>query len=262
MDTSRRITVAATALAATAVLIAAYALGQSGAHATSATVTPAPSPTSGPSSAAPAISVAGLGKVSGTPDILSLSLGVEVRAANVSAAMDSASKSMRDVLAALKSSGVADADLQTAGVSVQGNYRYDNDGTSHINGYVATQQLTAKLRSVSKAGAVIAAAVAAGGDAIRLNGLSLSLDNDSALLSQARERAFAEARSKAEQYAKLAGVSLGTVISINESVLAGNQPYYGKSAMDFAASAGPASAPIQAGSQDVAVTVAVVYAIG
>ncbi|MCU1675675.1 MAG: 26 kDa periplasmic immunogenic protein [Frankiales bacterium] len=260
MDTNRRITVGATAFAAAAVLVAAYALGQSGAHAAPAVV--------GPSSVAPdnprtpAITVSGIGKVSGTPDVLSLSLGVETREPDVSSAMDTASTAMRDVIAALRAAGVAEADLQTTSVSVQGNYRYDNNGTSHIDGYIATQQLTAKLRAAAKAGPVIGAAVAAGGDAIRLNGLSLSLDDDSALLAQARERAFAEARTKAEHYARLAGVPLGTVIAIDDAVVSGNDPVYGRQAMDYALAAGKASAPIQLGSQDVAVTVSVVYSIG
>jgi uncharacterized protein YggE len=262
MDTTRRITLAATALAAAAALVAVYSLGQSGAHATTlAVASPSPTMTSVPGSAAPpSITVAGLGKVSGTPDVLSLSLGVEVRAADVSAAMDKSNASMRAVLAALEAVGVKAADLQTTNVSVQGNYRYDNDGTSHINGYVATQQLTAKLRDVAKAGAVIGAAVKAGGDDIRLNGLSLSLDDDSALLTQARERAFAEAKTKAEQYARLAGVQLGPVLTINDSVVSGGQPMYPQP-LAFAA-ADRAGAPIQAGTQDVSVSVAVVFAIG
>ncbi len=265
MDTTRRITVAATACAAAAVLVATYALGQSGAAAAPA-ATPSPTlaamaaPGTTPS-ITPSITVAGLGKVSGTPDVLSLSLGVEVRGDEVGTAMDKASASMRGVLAALKSAGVADADLQTAAVSVQGNYSYDNAGTSHIHGYIASQQLTAKLRDVSKAGSVIGVAVRAGGDDIRLGGLSLSLDDDSALLTQARERAFTEAKAKAQHYAQLAGVPLGAVLTINDSVVSGDQPMYRQS-MAFAAVPSAASAPIQVGTQDVSVSVSVVFAIG
>ena len=267
MDTHRSTTFGATAAAVTAVLIAVYALGQSGAHPSPAYAPVASSSTPAAVSSdgkMPSITVAGLGKISGAPDMLSLSIGVETHAPDVNTAMNGASKAMRAVIAALRKAGVSDADLQTAGVSVQGNYVYENKSAPRLVGYVATQQLTAKLRSVAKAGATISAAVAAGGNAVRLNGVSLSLDDDSALLVTARDRAFQQAKAKAQQYAQLAGVTLGAVVSIDDSVVGGNQPYYGRQAIQFASAAGASfdAAPIQGGSQEVAVSVSVVYAIG
>ena len=265
MDTPRRTTTTATAIAAAALLTAVYALGQSGSHPSAGLAPVATYAVASPAATGamqPTITVSGLGKISGAPDMLALALGVHVRAADVGLAMTGASKSMRTVIAALRQAGVADADLQTAGVSVQPNYIYANKSGPKLAGYIADQQLNAKIRNVSKAGAIIGAAIAAGGNTVRLNGVSLSLDNDSALLSKARDRAFMEAKSKAQQYAALAGVTLGQVVSIDDSVVAGNQPFYGRAALSFAADASAAAAPIQVGTQDVAVTVSVVYGIG
>ena len=264
MDTPRRTATSVTALAGAALLVAVYAAGQAGSR-PAAAIAPVDtyavtSPALG--EAKPTITVSGLGKISGAPDMLSLSLGVQVHSGNVTQAMAGASKAMRTVIAALRTAGVAEVDLQTAGVSVQADYAYENKAAPKLTGYLAEQQLTAKIRNVSKAGDIIGAAVNAGGNAVRLNGVSLNLDNDSALLTKARDRAFAEAKAKAQQYAQLAGVALGTVVSIDEPVVTGNQPIYGRAALQFAADASAATAPIQVGSQDVAVSVSVVYAIG
>jgi uncharacterized protein YggE len=260
MDITRRTTFGSAAFAGVAALLAAYALGQSGAHAVPSSVSPTAATVAAAGDRAPAITVSGTGTVEGTPDVLSLSLGVEVRRPQAAAAMDGASAAMRHVIAALRAHGIATADLQTTGISVQGDYSYDGKGQSRIKGYVAAQQLTAKIRTVGAAGAVIQAAIGAGGDAIRLNGLSFSLSDDSALMVRARDKAFAQARAKAVQYAQLAGVTLGGVQSVSDAVV-GSQPVYARSAFGVP-TAGAASAPVQAGSEEVAVTVIVSFAIG
>lgn len=203
------------------------------------------------------ISVGGVGKIAGTPDTLDLQLQVESRGGDVSKALDNASAALRRVSASLKSRGVVDADIQTSGLGVQANYNYDK-GKQTLIDYVATESLSVKLRVLSKAGAAISAAVTAGGNEVRINGASLDLAGNSALVQQARAAAFADAKAKAEQYAKLAGRALVAVSTITENV-SDSPPVpvmEGRPTADAAK-----SVPIEPGSQEVSVNVEVVWSI-
>jgi hypothetical protein len=105
------------------------------------------------------------------------------------------------------------------------------------------QQLSVKLRDLARAGAVISQAADAGGDATRIRGLSFDIEDDSALLAQARRKAFDEAKA-AELYAQASGRGLGRVVSINESVAA---PDAGRQASAAAAAAVAKPVPILPG---------------
>jgi uncharacterized protein len=201
----------------------------------------------------PGITVTGTGTVSGTPDTLVVSLSVTANGSSVSAAFSTANSTMGAVQRALKGKGVASADLQTSNVSVQ--QRYDNKGNT--DGYTVTEGLTVTVHDIAKASDDIAAAVAAGRNLLRIDGVSLDLKDTGSLVSKARDDAFAEARTKAEQYAHAAGRSLGAVVSIQEVAQTPQPVYYG----GYAAASMPAAlrAPIQAGSQDVAVQVTVTF---
>jgi Uncharacterized conserved protein len=119
-----------------------------------------------------------------------------------------------------------------------------------------SESISAKLRNLGRAGDAIGQAVGAGGNAVRVNGISLDLEDTGALVSSARDRAYADARAKAEQYAKAAGRSLGDVMSITEDVSTPSPIAVPYAAGDSAKSA---SVPIQPGSQDVDVSVTVVF---
>jgi uncharacterized protein len=119
-----------------------------------------------------------------------------------------------------------------------------------------SESVSAKLRDLGRAADAISKAVGAGGDAVRVNGISLDLADTGALVSKARDTAFADAKTKAGQYARAAGRSLGDVVSIAESV-ATPVPI----PVPSAAMAKQADVPIQPGSQEVSVTVTVVFAM-
>lgn len=215
-----------------------------------------------PSGAAQAdtASVAGVGRIAGTPDTLQLQLAVESHGADVSKALGAAGASLTKVSESLKAHSVATADLKTSGLDVRPNYRYDNKGTPTLIDYIATESLTVKLRNIDKAGEAISAAVAAGGNDARLNGVSLDLEGNADLVKEARGSAFADAKAKAEQYAKLAGRELGAVVSVTEnSQDSPPVPMYAASAAP--AMDGARSVPIERGSQEVAVSVQVVWAL-
>lgn len=204
-----------------------------------------------PDRAREGVLVSGVGQVSGAPDVLRLELGAEARKPTVDAALADASAAMAHVRDALLAGGVAKADLQTTGVDISPTY--DPKGRS-ITGYVVTQRLSAKVRNLDSAGALITKAVAAGGDATRLNGVSFALDDDDALLAKARRAAFDAAEAKAQLYADAAGRGLGAVVSVNETVAA---PPVGYDAGYAQAASAPMPVPLERGQQQVSVTVTV-----
>ncbi len=199
--------------------------------------------------------VNGQGTVNAVPDVAVLTMGVEVEAATVEQARAQAAASMNAVIAALKANGVAESDIQTQYFSIYTVRNY-NDGKQEIIGYRVTNTVTASVREVDETGAVIDAAVAAGGDDIRVNSFYFTIDDIFAYQDEAREAAVADAKAKAQQLAELVGVSLGRVTYISES--GGSIPpiYY-----DSRATEDGAATPISLGELEVNVSVQVVYSI-
>jgi uncharacterized protein YggE len=213
-------------------------------------------PSASASPAAGGVTVTGTGNATGTPDEIRLSLEVDTQAASVSAALDAANQDMNRVRDVLRAHGVAPADLQTSGLSAQPSYGQQGN----INGYQVTESLTATLHDLSQAGATIGAATGAGGNAVRIDGVSLDLSDRSALLSTARANAVADAKVKASQYASAAGVTLGPVRSISE-MSDDSGPIPLPAAM-FSVASARSAVPIAAGTQRVSVSVTVTYALG
>ncbi|MHB1473477.1 MAG: SIMPL domain-containing protein [Dermatophilaceae bacterium] len=249
-------------------LIAVYVLGAArsgGAPAAASAFTNTSNTSSTRPSAAlavgsPGIIVGGRAKVAGTPDTLRLDLSVVATASSVSEALASANRSAAAVQKSLLDSFVQKKDLQTSGLNIAPEYDYSNNAAPRLKGYQVSESISARLRDLGRAGDAIGKAVDAGGNAVRVNGISLDLEDTGALVSSARDKAFADAKAKAEQYAKAAGRSLGAVISISEDVTTPSpipMPYAaaGTTAKDLA------SVPIQPGSQDVSVSVTVVFAM-
>ncbi len=239
-------------------VVAAYLVGDS--HAGAAPPAPAPivqtAATAGVDPASTGITVTGTGTATGTPDALLLDIGVQVDRSDVGRALADASSALSNVRAALTAHGVADADLQTAGLSIQPDYQ---NGSSTPTGYSVSATLTAKLRNLSGAGAAITTAAAAGGDATRIDGVSFDLQDDSSLLASARSAAFADAKARAVQYAAAAHRTLGPVIRITESAPA-TTPIYSGAASGSAPARGP-SVPIDPGTSQLSASVMVVFAL-
>jgi len=231
-----------------------YALGSTQAHGSTQSVVPVTvaATTAGGSSAG--ITVVGTGSATGTPDELQLSLQVSTQASSASAALDQANSSMNTVRDTLRAHGVADADMQTTGLSVQAMY----DNQQAITGYQVNEGLTANLKDMAKAGATITAVSSAAGNTVRIDNVSLNLsDSGSSLMGSARAAAMNDAKARATQYATAAGRSLGPVLSISEQTAPTQLPY-SNVASGAASSAAPV--PISPGTQQVSVTVTVTYA--
>lgn len=167
--------------------------------------------------------VSGNGTLTVAPDLALLNIGVETRAANVSEANDQASMAMDAVTKALKARGVKDEDIQTRGFSVHPRYDYieeEKDGVRSsrevLVGYRVRNNATVKLRDLDTIGEVIDEVVEAGGDNVRISDIDFTLEDPKPKMSELREMAVADAKSKAEHLAELSDVTLGRVIYISE----------------------------------------------
>jgi uncharacterized protein len=158
------------------------------------------------------ISVTGEGSTRAANDTARVGFGVEARGATRPVALRRSSARLREVLAALRRLGVADPDLRTRGVRV--DRRRDRRGR-RLPGYIARGGVTATVRDVSRTGAIVDAAVAAG--AASVSGPRFFIDDPNAALHRALVAAFRDARTKAAALAAEAGLTLGQTISIRES---------------------------------------------
>jgi uncharacterized protein YggE len=202
--------------------------------------------------------VSGTGEVTVTPDVAILTLGVQAQETTVKAAQSEASSAMNAVVDALKTNGVADKDIQTQWYSISPVTKWDDKTNEQITtGYSVTNTVTAKIRDITKAGTIIDAVTDAGGNLTRINGITFTVNDQTAYNTQAREKAMQDAAAKAQQLASLAGVTLGKAIYISESGSYIPQPYALK---DYAAGAS-ANTPISPGELDITLTVQVRYAI-
>ncbi|MBI4770355.1 MAG: SIMPL domain-containing protein [Chloroflexi bacterium] len=202
------------------------------------------------------LNVTGEGSAQVPPDLAVASIGVHVQKAEAGAAVEENNRRSNAVAAAIKGLGVADADLQTLNFSIFARDQYDRDGspTGEVL-YVTDNTVTVTVRDLSKLGAVLDAAVQAGANSIF--GVSYAVEDQSAAAAQAREKALADARARAEQLAAGAGVTLGRVLNAGESLMGGPvySPFTGGKAADYS------GVPTAAGNLSVQVQVYVTYEI-
>ena len=204
------------------------------------------------------ISVTGTGEVRAEPDIATVSTGVEVRAQSVAEARARAADAANAVVAALLAEGVEEGDIRTVDFYIYPEYDY-RDETPRVSGYTVSNTVQVTVRDVDRVGELIDAVAAAGGDAVRFNGISFAREDPGALAREARELAIADARAKAEQLAELTGVSLGSVVSVAETSWAA--PLVGPSPGAEFAVEDSAATSIQPGTSAVTVSVQAAWAI-
>ena len=165
------------------------------------------------------------GQASGTPDLLTISLGVETSAPDAASALSSNNQEAGSLIAKLKSDGVAAADLQTTELRISPTYTQGTPSQPpQIDGYTVDDEVVAKLRQLGDAGQVIDDAANAAGNDIRLDSIAYSIDDDSALLTAARADAVREAAVRAHAMADAAGVSVGAVQTITDLSQPGVEP--------------------------------------
>jgi uncharacterized protein YggE len=199
------------------------------------------------------ISVSGEAQVSVPPDLAQIDAGVSTEAKTAREASEANNAAMGRVLLALKGAGIEEQDYQTSRLSLQPQYAPNRSGPNAVVGYRAANRVTIKLRDVTKVAGTIDILVGAGAN--ELGGINFMVSSASKLLDDAREQAIADARRKAEIYARAAGVTLGSPVSISEEGAPGPMPFR-KMAAGMAA-----SAPVAQGEETLQVTVSVVWAI-
>jgi uncharacterized protein len=199
------------------------------------------------------ISVTGEATVSAAPDLAQIDGGVTTEAKTAREASDANNAAMGKVLLALKGAGLEEKDFQTSRLSLQPQSAPNRPGPPTIVGYRASNRVTVRLRDVTKLANVIDTMVNAGANDI--GGINFTVSEPSKLLDEAREQAVADARRKAEIYAKATGVTLGAPVSISEAGGPGPIPYR-RLAVGMAA-----ATPVAQGEETLQVTVSVSWAI-
>lgn len=201
------------------------------------------------------IVVVGEGRVTVAPDYAQIASGVSTRGKTVKEASDANSKTMAAIIKALLESGVTQNDVQTSRFSVQPVYVPPAPNTEpKLAGYSVSNQLRAKIRQIDKLGEILDRLIAAG--ATDVGNIAFLVSDPSKALDQAREAAIADARRKAEVYARAAGIRLGQVEWITEASGFGPVPLRGQGA-----SAARAAVPIATGDDTLEVTVTVGFTI-
>ena len=160
------------------------------------------------------ITVSGEATVAVAPDMAVIRIGVTSQGKTAHEASNTNAKQMTKVLAAIKGTGVADSDVQTSRLSLQPQYDPNKSGTARLLGFQVTNQVTIKIRDTGKMPVILDTAISAGAN--EMSGIEFVVSEQSKLLDQARDDAIADARRKAELYAKAAGAKLGKVMAISE----------------------------------------------
>jgi uncharacterized protein YggE len=203
----------------------------------------------GSSPSSRSVTVTGTGSVDAVPNRAGLVVGVSSDAATARAALAANAEKAARVIGALRSAGVAKADLQTADVSV--SPRWNDQGKQ--DGFTAHSSVQVKVRAIGRAGSILDAAVAAG--ATETSGPSLDRSDREGLYRSALKAAFADARAKAATLAGEAGSSLGRVLRIEESS-APSQPF-----PMYAQTLEKAPTPVEPGTQKVQATISVTFSL-
>jgi uncharacterized protein YggE len=199
------------------------------------------------------ISMSGHGEAKATPDLVTVNAGVTTSAATAAAALSANTARMKQVFAALEKMGVPQKNIQTMNFSVSPQYSnpQGNEGP-RLTGYQVNNQVRLRLDDVAGLGKALDALVAAGAN--HMNGIDFAIQDPAPLLAKARADAIADARLRAETYARAAGVTLGPILSISEGG-EGPRPMYRMMAM------APAPVPVAAGEETISADVAVVWEI-
>jgi uncharacterized protein YggE len=216
----------------------------------------------GPSAAAPVsatdpathtITVSAAGKVTVVPDVARVTLGVTITKSTVKDARATAAGAMTKIIASVKKLGVADADIQTVGLSLYP--QYGTGSRPKIVGYTISNQLQITIRDLDTTGDIVDAATASG--ATDVNGISFELADPAKAMNDARASAVTAAQASAQAMATAGHVTLGSVVSISDTNPA-TPVYY---AAPRAAALDSLATPIQVGTQDISVQLTVVFEI-
>ncbi len=205
------------------------------------------------------ITITADGKATAAPDTAQISVSVVTDGATADDVQQKNAKTANNVIDYLKSNGVESKDIKTMQYNLYPRYDYYN-GKQTLAGFSLTQTMDIKIRDLKKVGEIITGTVARGAN--QISSVNYFIDDPETFKAQARAQAFDKARAKAKEVAKLAGVRLGDIVTFSESVNGYPIPMYEKAYSSVGGYGGGGITPdTQAGSQDVVISVSVVFEI-
>lgn len=161
------------------------------------------------------LDISATGEVSRVPDVAIISTGVVTRAATATAAIQQNANQMDRVRAALKRAGIADKDIQTSSLSLNPDYNYQQNQPPKLTGYQASNTLSVRFRNIADTGKILDALVSEGAN--QISGPNLTIDKPEAALDEARVKAIAAGRARADTYARALGMRVVRLLSVSES---------------------------------------------
>lgn len=205
------------------------------------------------------ITISGQGKVFSAPDIGIISLGVVSDAKTVAAAQKDNVTKMNKITQAMKDLGVEEKDLKTTNYSIYPRYQYNPRlGRSDIIGYEVSQTLEVKIRNLDKVGDIISKGAELGAN--QTDSLSFTFDDPEKLNQEARTKAVANAKEKADALASVLGVKMVRIVSFSESSYMPQTAYYAERSLGIGGGGGDAP-DIQTGENEVTSNVTITYEI-
>jgi uncharacterized protein YggE len=195
----------------------ALALGATGAP---MALAQAPTPAADSVFHATTLNLAASGETKVAPDMATISLGVQVEAPTAAEAMQQNAARMNAVVAALRKGGIAAKDIQTSGLNLNAQYRYEENKPPVLTGYQASNLVTVTVHDLTRLGQAVDATVAAGAN--QIHGVSFGLDDRDAAENAAREAAVRDLKAKADLYARATGYRVARLVSLSEGT-----PSYG-----------------------------------
>ena len=201
------------------------------------------------------LDISATGSVSRVPDLAIISAGVVTKSTTASGAIADNATRMERVRAALKRAGIADRDIQTSSINLNPDYRYENNQPPVLTGYQASNNVSVKFRDIRNSGKILDALVAQGAN--QINGPSLTIDKPETAYDEARTKALAAGKARAELYARSLGLRVVRLLSVSEGGGVGRPPmpmYRAESSM-----AADAKTSIEPGSQDLEITLAMSF---
>lgn len=194
------------------------------------------------------------------PDVATISAGVVTQAADANAAMRQNAEQMAKVVAAIKSAGIAERDVQTSGISINPQYKYIENQAPEITGYQASNTVSLKVRDIAKLGKVLDTLVAQGAN--QVNGPNFEVDKPDEAYDEARRAALDKAQARADMYAKTMGLKVRRVVSISENSGGGFPRPMPMMAMSRSKEAYAADTSVSPGETTLSMTLDVVYELG
>ncbi len=214
---------------------------------------PAFADTASPNATALSLSVEG--ESTATPDMATVSFGVQTQGKTAADALQANNARMTAVMAALKNAGIATKDIQTSSLNLNPQYTYGNNVPPTLNGYQASDQITVRVEDLSRTGPVIDQVVKAGIN--QIDSVTFGLKDNNAALDQARQSAVATLAQRANLYAAATGLHVTRLVSLEEGEHQSVVPPRPVFAM--AKMAAPAATPISEGELHLSVTVSATY---